>query len=59
MKRLLVILILVAFVGAVAFASLNSRSVKQDNVQKTEVKKTEKKEIKKKKECKRTCWLSA
>ena len=58
MKRLLVILILVAFVGAVAFASLNSRS-KQDQVQKTEVKKTEKKEIKKKKECKRTCWLSS
>ena len=59
MKRLLVILILVAFVGAVAFASLNSKSKKQDQVQKTEVKKTEKKEIKKKKECKHTCWLSS
>jgi hypothetical protein len=54
MKRLLVILILVAFMGAVAFASLRSNDKKQDAV-----KKTEKKEIKKKKECKRTCWLSS
>ncbi|MBC7826792.1 MAG: hypothetical protein H7122_03525 [Chitinophagaceae bacterium] len=54
MKRLLVILILVAFAGAVAFASLNSMDKKQG-----QVKKIEKKEIKKKKECKRTCWLSS
>jgi hypothetical protein len=59
MKRLLVILILVAFVGAVAFASLNSKSKKQDQLQKNDVKKTEQKDIKKKKECKRTCWLSS
>lgn len=58
MKRFLVIIILVAFVGAVAFASLNSRSTKKDQVQKSEIK-TEKKELKKKKECKRTCWLSS
>ena len=54
MKRLLVVLILVAFVGAVAFASLRSTDKKQEAV-----KKIEKKEIKKKKECKRTCWMSA
>lgn len=54
MKRLLVILILVAFVGAVAFASLRSKD-KQPN----EVKKIEKKDVKKKKECKHTCWLSS
>lgn len=59
MKRLLVILILVAFAGAVAFASLNSKAKKQDQVQKTEVKKVEKKDTQKKKECKRTCWLSS
>lgn len=59
MKRFLVIVILVAFVGAVAFASLNSRSKKQEQVQKTEVKKTETKDVKKKKECKHTCWLSS
>ena len=57
MKRLLVILILVAFVGAVAFASLSSKSQRRDDVKKTEVK-TEKKDIKKK-QCKRTCWLSS
>lgn len=59
MKRFLVILILVAFVGAVAFASLNSKAKNQDQVQKTEVKKVEKKDTQKKKECKRTCWLSS
>jgi Na+-transporting methylmalonyl-CoA/oxaloacetate decarboxylase gamma subunit len=54
MKRLLVLFILVAFVGAVAFASLRSIDKKPDAE-----KKVEKKEIKKKKECKRTCWMSA
>jgi Tfp pilus assembly protein PilO len=51
MKRLVVVLILLAFVAAVAYASLRT------NKQKAAIK-TEKKEIKKKKQCSHTCMFS-
>lgn len=51
MKRLVVVLILLAFVAAVAYASLRT------NKQNAGIK-TEKKEIKKKKECSHTCVFS-
>jgi Tfp pilus assembly protein PilO len=52
MKRVLVIVLLVACMAAVAFASLSTRK-QQDGV-----KKTEKKEVKEKKVKKHGCWLS-
>jgi len=51
MKRLIVVLILLACVAAVAFASL--RTTKQKATIKTE-----KKEIKKKRQCSHTCMFS-
>ena len=51
MKRLIIVLVLLACIAAVAFASLRS------NKQKAAIK-TEKKEIKKKHECSRTCPYS-
>lgn len=54
MKRLIVIIVLIACAGAVAFASLRATNTKKQ----TEVKKVEKKDVKKKKECKRTCLYS-
>jgi hypothetical protein len=52
MKRLLVIVLLVACMAAVAFASLSTRK------QKDGVQKMEKKEVKEKKVKKSGCWLS-
>lgn len=52
MKKFVTAAILVAFAGAVAFASFETNSKKYQE------QKQEKKEIKKKKECKRTCLFS-
>jgi cell division protein FtsN len=54
MKKAITAAVLVAFVGAVAFASLESN---RSTTKKQEQKK-EQKETKKKKECKRTCLFS-
>ena len=54
MKKAITAGVLVAFMGAVAFASLSSRD---SSVKKQEIKK-EQKETKKKKECRRTCIFS-
>lgn len=51
MKRFVVILFLLAFVAAVAYASLRTNKHKADF-------KKEKKEIKKKKQCSHTCLFS-
>ncbi|HYE54442.1 MAG TPA: hypothetical protein VD996_06345 [Chitinophagaceae bacterium] len=53
MKKAITAVVLVAFVGAVAFASLESRTTTKKQEQKKE-----QKETKKKKECKRTCLFS-
>ena len=57
MKRLLVVIVLLAFMAAVAFASLTrtNKTIKKQ----ADAKKTEKKETKKKRECKHTCWFSS
>jgi hypothetical protein len=52
MKRLVFVLVLLACIAAVAYASLRT------NKQKPAIK-TEKKEIKKKHECSHTCMLSS
>lgn len=54
MKKVITAAVLVAFMGAVAFASLESR----DSTTKKEQLKKEQKDTKKKKECKRTCLFS-
>lgn len=51
MKRLLIVLVLIACVAAVAFASLRT------NKQKAAIK-TDKKDIKKKRQCSHTCLFS-
>jgi hypothetical protein len=56
MKKAIAAVVLVAFMGAVAFASLESRDSSKNT--KKEVQKKEQKETKKKKECKRTCIFS-
>lgn len=53
MKRIVVIIILMAFVGAVAFASLRTNKTGKEKVPAKQEKKTDKK-----KECKRTCMFS-
>ena len=53
MKKLLMLFVLIAFLAAVAFATLSITSKKQG-----EVKKTEKKELKKKHHCSHTCLFS-
>ncbi len=53
MKKLVTATVLVAFAGAVAFASFESSNKKMQDQQKLE-----KKDTKKKKECKRTCLFS-
>ena len=53
MKKAITAAVLVAFVGAVEFASLESRTTSKQ-LQKKE----QKKEVKKKKECKHTCPFS-
>jgi len=53
MKKVVTVAVLVAFAGAVAFASFET-SRKQNNQQQ----KQEKKEIKKKKQCSHTCLFS-
>jgi len=52
MKKVVTAAILVAFAGAVAFASFETSSKKYQE------KKQEKKEIKKKKQCSHTCLFS-
>ena len=54
MKKVVTVAVLVAFAGAVAFASFET-SRKQNNQQQQ---KQEKKEIKKKKQCSHTCLFS-
>ncbi|HEY0678927.1 MAG TPA: hypothetical protein VGD17_11615 [Chitinophagaceae bacterium] len=56
MKKVITATVLVAFMGAVAFASLESRDSTKKKEQKKEQK--EQKEIKKKKDCRRTCLFS-
>ncbi|HEX6179713.1 MAG TPA: hypothetical protein VFZ47_00630 [Chitinophagaceae bacterium] len=51
MKKALTAIVLVAFAGAVAFASFETNSKKDQKVKQ----KQEQKDTKKKKECKRTC----
>ena len=53
MKKVITAAVLVTFVGAVAFASLESRTTSKQ-LQKKE----QKKDVKKKKECKHTCPFS-
>jgi len=54
MKKAITAVVLAAFIGAVAFASLDSRSTSSKQLQKKE----QKKDVKKKKECKHTCPFS-
>ncbi len=54
MKKVITAAVLVAFVGAVAFASIES-----NNTTKKQIQKKEQKEVKKKKECKHTCPFSS
>ncbi|MGB8191742.1 MAG: hypothetical protein WCF67_07485 [Chitinophagaceae bacterium] len=57
MKKVITAGVLVAFMGAVAFASLGSKdSVKKEQQQ--QLQKKEQKEVKKKKECNRICPFS-
>lgn len=56
MKKAFAAVILVAFMGAVAFASLESRDSTKNTKQDSQ--KKEQKDIRKKKECKRTCIFS-
>ncbi|HYE54141.1 MAG TPA: hypothetical protein VD996_04830 [Chitinophagaceae bacterium] len=57
MKKVITAGVLVAFMGAVAFASLESKDSGK-NVKNKEQQKNEQKETKKKKECRRTCLFS-
>jgi len=57
MKKVVTAFVLVAFAGAVAFASFET-SRKTNNQKKQEQQKQEKKEIKKKKSCSHTCLFS-
>ena len=54
MKKVVSAAVLVAFIGAVAFASLDNRSTSKQME-----KKEQKKDVKKKKEAKRSCMFSA
>jgi cell division protein FtsN len=54
MKKVISAAVLVAFIGAVAFASLDTR-----NTTKQLQKKEQQKDVKKKKEAKRSCMFSA
>ena len=56
MKRLIVLIVLVAFAAAVGYASLSKPVTKKKAVK--DMQQTEKKVEKKKKECKRSCWFS-
>lgn len=55
MKKVISATVLVAFVGAVAFASLESRNTSSKKSEKKE----QKQEVKKKKDCKKTCPFSS
>jgi hypothetical protein len=55
MKKTITAVVLVAFMGAVAFASLESRTAVKNEQQKKEIKKEQKE---KKKECRHTCIFS-
>lgn len=55
MKKIIAVIILVAFIGAVAFASLTRAN--RTEKKKVQTEKNEKK-IEKKKECRRTCLFS-
>ena len=57
MKKVVTAVVLVAFAGAVAFASFETNK-KTTTQKKQEQQKQEKKEIKKKKSCSHTCLFS-